>query len=375
MVTPLYFISAAFLFLYAFAVLVPAIAFLFSRSFKNKDDSTILFFSIILPVRNEQDHIAACLESLRNLDYPKSLFEIILVDDHSNDDTMKIVAQFVGSMDNLILKSNGEDANGKKSAITNGVQQASGKYIVTTDGDCVLPVKWLQNFAQEFERTNATLIAGPVSYRKSFSSLRDLLQIEQLSMQIVSAGFIQMGFPMMCSGANLAYKKEFFQVSGGYKNDPYTSGDDMMLLLKANALAKGQVAFINKRSSIVITQSAKTISETIRQRVRWISKFAAYATRLAGLVGILVFMANFIMPLLALFSIWDPLVLRVLFSAFLLKMLIDVLLLSLTVPFFREPRLLMLAPTGEVFHTLLSLVVTLARWSGSFTWKGRKWKR
>jgi hypothetical protein len=92
------------------------------------------------------------------------------------------------------------------------------------------------------------------------------------------------------------------------------------------------------------------------------------------MLGILVFLANFLLPLLAVVSLWDSSIFQVLLSALAGKMLVDLLLLSLTVPFFREPRLLLLVPSGEVFYSLLTLILTFARLSGSFSWKGRKWK-
>jgi hypothetical protein len=91
-------------------------------------------------------------------------------------------------------------------------------------------------------------------------------------------------------------------------------------------------------------------------------------------MGVLVLLANSMLLVLAVISLWDPAIFRVFLSALVGKMLIDLLLLSLAVPFFREPRLLLLAPSGEVFYPFLALFSTIARLSGSFSWKGRKWK-
>jgi hypothetical protein len=77
---------------------------------------------------------------------------------------------------------------------------------------------------------------------------------------------------------------------------------------------------------------------------------------------------------MAVICLWKPGVFPVLLSAFCGKMLIDLLLLSLAVPFFREPRLLLLAPAGGLFYPFLSSVSALAGLAGSFNWKGRKWK-
>lgn len=373
MITVLYFSAAGILLLYAVFLLAPAFYFVFSRSADDEKFSPQTFISVILPVRNEEKNIAECLESLGELNYPKELFEIILIDDHSTDRTKAIAEQFSKLMPNLRILENSPDSKGKKSAITLGIAAAKGEFIATTDGDCNVPANWLLNIAEEFEKRGAVFLAGPVAYKKRFLLLRDLLQIEQVVLQIVSAGAMNMGFPLMCSGANLAYKKQFFIDNGGYKNDRFASGDDMMLLIKATHLKKNQRHFITKKTSVVRTNAAGGFAEAIQQRSRWISKFSAYKTGLTGLVGILVFLANFMLPALAVISLCDPAIFRVFLSALVGKMLIDLLLLSLAVPFFREPRLLLLAPSGEVFYPFLALFSTLARLSGSFNWKGRKW--
>jgi cellulose synthase/poly-beta-1,6-N-acetylglucosamine synthase-like glycosyltransferase len=373
MITVLYFSAAGILLLYAIFLLAPAFYFAFSRSAETEEFSPQIFISVILPLRNEEKNIAVCLESLDGLNYPKALFEIILVDDHSTDRTKAIAEQFSKLMPNLRVVDNLPGAKGKKSVITLGISTAKGEFIATTDGDCIVPVNWLLNIAREFENRGAVFVAGPVAYKKSSRLLRDLLEIEQVVMQIVSAGAMNMGFPLMCSGANLAYKKQFFIDTGGYENDRFASGDDMMLLIKATQLKKQERHFITKKTSIVRTNAAGGFAEAIGQRSRWISKFSAYKTGLAGGVGILVFLANFMLPALAVISLWDPAIFRVFLSALAGKMLIDLLLLSLAVPFFREPRLLLLAPSGEVFYPFLALISTLARLSGSFSWKGRKW--
>lgn len=372
--TAIYFSAAAVLLLYALFLLVPAFYFTFSTSPVVEEFVPESFITVILPVRNEEKNIAVCLESLDALDYPKSLYEILLVNDHSTDHTKAIAERFAKLMPNLRILENLPDSNGKKAAITLGIQSAKGNFIATTDGDCIVPESWLKNIAAAFELRRAVFVAGPVAYKKRFELFRDLLQIEQVVMQIVSAGAMNMGFPLMCSGANLAYTKQFFIDSGGYANDRFVSGDDMLLLMKTKRLKKEKVHFITKKDSIVRTNSARGFAEAIHQRSRWISKISAYKSGLTGITGVLVFLANFMLPLLAVISIWNGPVFQVFLTMLAGKMLVDLLLLSLAVLFFREPRLLLLAPSGEVFYSFLALISTFAKFSGSFSWKGRKYK-
>lgn len=198
MITALYFSAAAILLLYAVFLLVPAFYFAFSGRAKEENYSPETFISVILPVRNEEKNIATCLESLDGMNYPKSKFEILLINDHSTDRTKAIAEQFAKLIPNLKIIDNLSGSEGKKSAITLGIKSAEGKIIATTDGDCIVPEKWLLNIAEEFEKHDAVFVAGPVAYKKGFKVFRDLLQIEQIVLQVVSAGAMKMGFPLMC---------------------------------------------------------------------------------------------------------------------------------------------------------------------------------
>ena len=374
MITFLYFFAAFFLLLYAIFLVIPAVYFSVSRKEKSMEEVSPRFISIILPVRNEEKNIASCLESLDALNYPKTFYEIILVDDHSTDRTKNIAEQFAKLMPNLQILDTGENSTGKKQAISLGVKRAKGEMIATTDGDCVVPAEWLSEIAAAFSGASVDFIAGPVAYKEQNSLLRDFLAIEQVTMQLISAGAMKMRIPLMCSGANLAYTKKFFEESGGYENDKFASGDDMMLMIKAARADKRKMKFLDQRKAIVLTNAAASASEAISQRSRWSSKFSTYRTAFAGVAGITVFTVNFMLLVMVVISFWEPGILPVLLSAFAGKVLIDLLLLSLAVPFFREPRLLLLAPPGELFYPFLVTVSALAGLTGSFGWKGRRWK-
>lgn len=374
MIVFLYFFAAAFLLLYAILLVIPAVYFSVSREEKSTKENPPGFISIILPVRNEEKNIASCLESLDALNYPETFYEIILVDDHSTDRTKNIAEQFAKLMPNLRILESGNNSTGKKQAISAGVKKAQGEIIATTDGDCIVPAEWLAGISAAFSDPGIDLVAGPVAYKKKNSLLRDFLEIEQISMQVISAGAMKMGFPLMCSGANLAYRKKFFKESGEYENDKFASGDDMMLMHRASRTGKRNMKFLDQQSAVVLTNSADSVSESVSQRIRWSSKFSAYRTSFAGVAGITVFTVNFMLLVMAVISFGRPGVFPVLLSAFTGKMLIDLLLLSLAVPFFREPRLLLLAPTGELVYPFLASVSALAGLTGSFSWKGRKWK-
>ncbi len=374
MIHIIFIIISVLFFFYGILLLVPGFVFAFSKKDTALDFIPKTFVSILVPVRNEEDTIVECLKSLSMQDYPKEKFEIILINDHSTDKTKEIAERFAKDFSQLKVMDNLPQSLGKKSALTLGVNAARGELIATTDGDCIIPSKWLNKIVKVYQEDNAVFIAGPVAYKRQGGIFRHLLQIEQIVLQLISGGAMKMGFPLMCSGANLAYRKDFFMACGGYENDIFASGDDMMLMLKAQKKYPGKQKFISDPEAIVLTKSADGFAEAIQQRSRWISKFSTYKNLWITGTGIVVIMSNLFVVFLGIFSLCKHMFVDPFIWAFVLKMLIDLLLLSLAVPFFREPRLFLFALLEELFYPFLAICAAIARLSGSFSWKGRDWK-
>lgn len=366
-----YLLISFLLLLYAFVLLLPVILFFFAASKKEQPAKKIPFISVIVPARNEAAGIVSCLESLNEQEYQRRNYEVLIVDDHSTDDTLAIVSNFIADKPYFRLLKNDASSNGKKAAITKAVEEAHGTIIATTDADSIAGPAWLSEIAQCFSDEKTMLVCGIVAYKRTPSLFRDFLQLEQLSLQAVSAGAALAGFPLMCSGASLAYRKDFFIRVHGYENDPYVSGDDMLLLQKTKP---AETRFFVSQHSLVYTDPAKNWGEAISQRGRWLSKYKSYRTGRAGLYGLLVLLVN-LLPVAGLAAGllgagWNFLLL-----AFSGKTIVDLLLLSLAVPFFREPRLLFLVLPGAVFYPLLALSAAVKSFSVKIHWKGRDWEK
>ena len=92
--------------------------------------------SIIVPAYNEEESIADCIESLKGIDYPKSLYEIIVVNDGSIDKTADIVRKRISK--SFILVDNGKN-KGKAESLNQGISMAKGAYIACMDADTIVP--------------------------------------------------------------------------------------------------------------------------------------------------------------------------------------------------------------------------------------------
>ena len=92
-----------------------------------------LMISIIVPVYNLEDYISRCLESIYNQNLDETLYEIILVDDGSSDNTGTIVNRYASNHDNLTFIK--QENSGVSAARNKGISCSRGNYVLFIDGD------------------------------------------------------------------------------------------------------------------------------------------------------------------------------------------------------------------------------------------------
>ncbi|MBS1491816.1 MAG: glycosyltransferase [Bacteroidetes bacterium] len=247
------------------------------------------FISIVVAVRNEEDTIALLIESVLKLNYNRNDFELILVDDHSTDQTLSLVKPFLDNLPHvLVLKMNAHEF-GKKAAITAGVEAARGEVIATTDADCVLPPDWLQKINQAFTNSACKMVFGPVSLQVTgfFSQVQAL---EFASIMGVTLGTLGWGHPLLCNGANLAYRKSTFREVNGYEGNRHiASGDDEFLLHKISDRFPGSVC---STDVLVVTRPQSSFANFFQQRIRWAGKWKVNASRLARWLALFIWVVQ-----------------------------------------------------------------------------------
>lgn len=346
-----------------------------------KADSNLLpitFFTIIIPARNEEKNIAQCIHSILKQSYPKNLFEIIVVDDYSNDNTALIVEQLSKANSNLQLikllhELNTAKLNAyKKKAIEIAIQKAQGNFIVTTDADCIVPTNWLYNFDNYIQQTNNVFIAAPVVFTKTNSWFSLFQYIDFMSLQAATAATVSKGLHTMCNGANLAYSKAAFEQVEGFKGiDNIASGDDMLLMNKMKVKFKNQIGYLFAKDSIVATQPMPTITSFINQRVRWASKADKYEDKTLLPVLLIVYLFNFSLIVLLVAALCSAKA-AIAFIIFLaIKTIVEWLFMQQAAKFFGAVNFLQFTVL-QVFHIIY---IVVAGWLGKFstyTWKDRK---
>ncbi len=331
-------------------------------------------FSVIVVYRNEANVLPQLLKGFEAQSYPSELFEVLLINDGSTDDSVKIVEQFKKDHPaiNLVIKNRLEQsASAKKDGIAQAVKIARHDHIITTDADCSLPPNWIQSYNDHYkEYSNATLVAGPVAIEGSGFTAR-LQELEMIALQTIAMGAFFIGQPFLCSGANLCFrKKAFYQVSGYEGNDHLSSGDDVFLLEKLAAENILQVHYLKNQKAIVTTTAKKTFAAMMEQRARWARKGTETKSTLNKFVAFHVGIISLFFFLMPLF-LWLDLVDQQLFVAFyLVKLFTDFVVLLVGNQFYESKQWsLFFVPNYFVYP--YTVIGSGLKSIGTINWRGR----
>lgn len=328
-------------------------------------------FSILVPFRNETENLPILLESIAKLKYPTDLFEVLLIDDASEEKFQIPNSKFQITLTNTIRQSNSP----KKDAITTGVPLAKNEWIITTDADCIVPENWLLTMDDYIQKHKVEMIAGAVTYDCKPSFLHHFQQLDLTSLQGATIGSVGINKGFMCNGANFAYTQSLFQKLNGFAgNDKIASGDDVFLLQKAIGQYPEKVHYLKSKDTIVRTQPTDSWKALFHQRVRWASKTSSYQSRFGIGLGLIVFAGNLSLILglaLGIFG-WIPLI-SIMFL-WLAKFMVDSVLLYRTHRFL-SPYKMRYWIGSSLLYPFFNTSVALYSLFGSYEWKGRRFEK
>ncbi len=352
--------------------------FLKVKPFVNNNTSPTIIFSVIIPARNEEQSIEACLFTVLNQQYPSTLFEVIVIDDFSTDGTAIIVRSLQKKYANLQLLQlenmvyEKQLNSYKKKAIELAIQQAKGDWIVTTDADCFVIDQWLSNFDAFIQQNNTVFIAAPVKFIDTGSFVSRFQCLDFMSLQGITAASVQHGFHSMCNGANLAYKKATFLEVGGFKGiDNIASGDDMLLMHKIYLKYPESVKYLHSQSSVVSTEPMVTWKDFLNQRIRWASKADKFQDKRIFAVLAFIYFFNLSFIFLPFAALWNCHILYYWAGMLAAKTIIELRFMIPVSRFYSQQNLLWWFPVMQPFHILYTVSAGWLGKFGKYTWKGR----
>jgi cellulose synthase/poly-beta-1,6-N-acetylglucosamine synthase-like glycosyltransferase len=334
--------------------------------------------SILIPARNEQASIGNCLNAVINQSYPHELTEIIVINDQSTDHTETEVRKIIQRIPErrIILLNTDEHAGSKKQAITKGIEQAQGDLIVTTDADCMMDRDWLGSLVSLYEEKNPSMIIAPVAYEFRNNFFEQWQALEFMGLVGIAGGAVAFRHPVLCNGANLAYRKKLFYDINGFKgNEKIVSGDDTDLLMKIAKKNPSEILFLKSRDAIVNTKAAFSLNDFIHQRKRWASKIPFtmdYFTRVIALIVYLLH-AGLFAGIVLLAAGRNPGIIFIVSLA--LKSLSEFFFLYAITGFFRQRKLLWLILPAQLMYVFYISFIGIAALTGSYKWKERAIKK
>jgi len=138
---------------------------MFSRFDPNADSP---FASVIVPTLNRKELLGNCLKSLFRMDYPRSHFEVIVVDGGSTDGTIQMVHNDFPDVRFVV-----EKRKGRSVARNTGWKYAKGQIVAYTDDDCVVDKSWLRILVSSFDSKEIGAVGGPMFLLHQSKSIRN----------------------------------------------------------------------------------------------------------------------------------------------------------------------------------------------------------
>jgi cellulose synthase/poly-beta-1,6-N-acetylglucosamine synthase-like glycosyltransferase len=336
--------------------------------------------SVIIAARNEEETIPLLLRDLSGQTYPRDKFEVIVVDDASEDGTPSSVQEAMRGMSNLHLvraRSGRGGLTAKKNALAQGIEKSSGTVLLTLDADCRVLPSWIESIVSYFTPEVGMVIGFSQLGRKGerASVLEKLQALDFLALMAAAQGAMNLNCPLAASGQNLAYRREAYDQVGGFSRIGHRiSGDDVLLLQLIRGGTKWKIRFAPSPSAFNTSRAEKTFKGFINQRTRWASN-GSYQWRLNKLFFLYV-VTVFLVNLALLIGIPAAMLtsspLQIPLICLGLKAAVEGMLAVKGADVYRRHDLLTLFPIWFLIQIPYVVAMGVLGSLGLFTWKNRR---
>jgi cellulose synthase/poly-beta-1,6-N-acetylglucosamine synthase-like glycosyltransferase/spore germination protein YaaH/peptidoglycan/xylan/chitin deacetylase (PgdA/CDA1 family) len=224
--------------------------------------------SVIVPAYNEEVNIVSSLQNLLKTDYTN--YEIIFVDDGSNDDTYARVLDVF--KDHPRVKAYTKSNGGKASALNHGIALSNAEYVVCIDADTKLKPDAISQLMKHFLVPEGNIpsgeigaVAGNVKVGNEVNLLTKWQAIEYISSQNFDRrAFAHVNAITVVPGAIGAFRKKAIEEAGGFTTDTLAEDCDLTIrILRAGYVIK------NENNAIALTEAPEKTRQFLKQRFRW----------------------------------------------------------------------------------------------------------
>jgi len=338
-----------------------------------------LYFSVIIPVRDEVKYVAGLIRCLEVQTYPKQNFEVIFVDDNSKDGTYPKLLELsrINDLKIKVIQLPDEEDNSishKKAAITLGIQEATGDIILMTDADVEMGKNWIQDYARKFSSSDIQFISGPVMMKEG-RFFGELQSIEFASLIGVGGAMLYYRKPVMCNGANLAYRREAFFEVGGYEDNRHViSGDDEFLMYKISKRYPAGTIFMKSKQSTVTVKPVSRFSEFYNQRRRWSGKWKQHPNLRSKVLALYIFMVHCTFLASIALGILGEIPSPVFLFLWISKIITEYIFLLVIYTFFSRRLKIFPFLMCSLLYSFYAVTFGILSNFGGYVWKGRLYK-
>lgn len=351
-----------------------------TKTLESHDIIATTSFSVMIPFRNEAENLPDLLNSLLNIDYPQRLFEIFLVNDASEDNSEELIIQWITKnklQSNVrLIQSIRTSKSPKKDALQTAIELAKSDWVLTTDADCKVPSSWLKAFDTVIQNKNAVFVAGPVIYEGNTSFVEQYQLLDGLSLQAITAGGFGQNKPILCNGANLAYKLSVFKKVKGFEgNNHIASGDDIFMLEKVSKVYPKQMHYLKNYDALVRTKPEKNWNAVLKQRFRWVSKTTKQKSFGVKLLGLFVLFINMSLLWAPFLFVIGPVAGSIGLGIVLIKFIVDYKMIQGAATLFKMEVSLSSFIASFFVYPFITILVFISVFHPNYRWKGRTFRR
>lgn len=281
--------------------------------------------TIVVACRNESTNLKNLLDALKKQTF--SDFELVLVDDHSEDNTHELMQAALHDFGQIkVLKS---VSYGKKNALKCGIEQATHKRILTTDADCIPPARWIETMSAFQVANGADLVIGPVELAGIDNLFSSIQHAEFQTLIASGAGMCAHNRAIMCNGANLLFFRDEWVNNFSEMKAGLQSGDDVFLLHTFKKQNK-KIGFVKSKDAVVQTNTLSDFGRFFSQRKRWASKSPYYKDSDTIITASIILAVQVYLLLLLPYSLFNPVYLNLFILFLVVKCMIDMIFVQQT---------------------------------------------
>lgn len=315
--------------------------------------------SVIISAKNEAANLGCLLPQLSEQEFES--FEVILIDDASNDNTLATMNSFQelhknAKFDVKVIAIDSEESNGKKAALTKGIAAARYEHILLTDADCQPNSKlWISHMTHSFSK-DISIVLGYGAYEKRKSSfLNKLIRFETMLTALQYFSYAIAGKAYMGVGRNLAYEKSIFLSAGGFENHSHIrSGDDDLFI--SQVANSSNVAVCDHQDSFTISKAHTKFSDWIRQKRRHITTSSHYKLSTKLMLG-LFYLSQFSFYALILLALITKTQLTYFIPLIILRFIVWYVAINRTSNRLKEKDLIAFGPLYEISIIFIQLYI------------------